>query len=312
MNAPLAKEPQRLRVQGDGVELAVYRWGNATGPTLLLVHGYPDNHEVWLPLICELAADYRIVAYDVRGFGNSDKPRRRQDYHLEKLANDLEAVIKATSADRPVHLVAHDWGSIQSWEAVTEARLQPLLASYTSISGPCLDHVGHWLRERLRQKRPGPLLQALGQLVSSWYIVLFHLPLLPELAWRLGLARLWPSFLRRVEGIRQAPPSRSQAADGAHGIQLYRANFIRSMLRPRQRRSEVPVQLVVPLRDRFVRPQLFDHLSLWTPQLWRREIKAGHWQVLAEPGQLADWLRELTAHLDSAPRPTWTSSTPPR
>src|SRR5690606_41343842 len=146
MNAPLmALAPQRLRIQGDGIELAAYRWGNADGPPLLLVHGYPDSHEVWLPLVRELAADYQIIAYDARGFGASDIPRKRLDYHLVKLANDLEAVIKALSPDQPVHLVAHDWGSIQAWEAVTEPRIQPLLASYTSISGPCLDHVGHWM-----------------------------------------------------------------------------------------------------------------------------------------------------------------------
>ncbi|SDG74339.1 Short-chain dehydrogenase [Pseudomonas benzenivorans] len=298
MNAPLPSEPEQLRVQGDGVELAVYRWGNAAGPTLLLVHGYPDNHEVWLPLVRELAAEFQIVAYDVRGAGSSDKPRQRQDYHLAKLANDLEAVIRAVSPERPVHLVAHDWGSIQSWEAVTEPRIQPLLASYTSLSGPCLDHVGHWLRERLKQKRPGALLQLLGQLVSSWYIALFHTPLLPELAWRLGLGKLWPSFLRRVEGIRQPHRSRSQAADGAHGVKLYRANFIRSLLQPRQRGTEVPVQLIVPTRDRFVRPQLFAHLPNWAPTLWRREVHAGHWQLLAEPKQLALWLREFIAHLN--------------
>jgi NAD(P)-dependent dehydrogenase (short-subunit alcohol dehydrogenase family)/pimeloyl-ACP methyl ester carboxylesterase len=298
MNAPLPNEPEKLRVQGDGVELAVYRWGNAAGPTLLLVHGYPDNHEVWLPLVRELAAEFQIVAYDVRGFGDSDKPRQRQDYHLEKLANDLEAVIQATSPGQPVHLVAHDWGSIQAWEAVTEPRIQPLLASYTSLSGPCLDHVGHWLRERLKQKRPGALLQVLGQVFSSWYIALFHTPLLPELSWRLGLAKLWPTFLRRVEGIRQPHRSPSQGADGAHGVKLYRANFIRSLLRPRQRSTAVPVQLIVPTRDRFVRPQLFQHLSLWAPKLWRREVNAGHWQLLAEPKQLALWLRELVGQLD--------------
>jgi pimeloyl-ACP methyl ester carboxylesterase len=99
---------ETLRVQGDGVELAAYRWGNRAGPTLLLVHGYPDNHEVWLPLVYALASDYQLVAYDVRGAGASDKPGKRLDYHLTKLANDMEAVILTTSPNQPVHVVAHD------------------------------------------------------------------------------------------------------------------------------------------------------------------------------------------------------------
>ena len=292
-------QARQLWVQGDGVELAVYRWGQATGPILLLVHGYPDSHEIWLPLVRELAADYQIIAYDVRGFGASNIPHNRLDYHLEKLANDLEAVLKATSPEQPVHLLAHDWGSIQAWEAVTEPRIQPLLASYTSLSGPCLDHVGHWMRDRIRQKHPRAWAQVAGQLLSSWYIALFHTPLLPELTWRLGLAKAWPQLLYKVEGLRNVAISTSQRADGIHGVKLYRANFIRSLFRPRQRYTQVPVQLIVPTRDRFVRPQLFDQLQHWAPRLQRREVNAGHWQLLAEPQQLAAWLREFTSHIQS-------------
>ena len=58
-----------------------------------------------------------------------------------------------------------------------------------------------------------------------------------------------------------------------------------------------PVQLIVPTEDRFVRPQLFDRLQHWAPKLWRREVRAGHWQLLAEPQQLALWLREFIQHL---------------
>ena len=178
--APTLRQPIRHRVvTGDGVHLATYRWGRADGPVLLLVHGYPDNHAIWLPLVDALADDFQIIAYDVRGFGASQKPRRLRAYRLERLAKDLEAVIRATSPERPVHLVGHDWGSIQCWEAVTEPRLQPLLASYTSVSGPCLDHVGHWMRERLAEKRAGAWRQVGGQWLSSWYIGFFHLPLLP-------------------------------------------------------------------------------------------------------------------------------------
>ena len=84
MNAPAVlpyKELQaeQLWIHGDGVQLAAYRWGNPNGPTLLLVHGYPDNHEIWLPLVRELAGNYQIIAYDVRGFGASNIPRKRLD-----------------------------------------------------------------------------------------------------------------------------------------------------------------------------------------------------------------------------------------
>ena len=81
-------------------------------------------------------------------------------------------------------------------------------------------------------------------------------------------------------------------------MKLYRANFIPSILRPRRRHTEVPVQLVVPTRDRYVGQQLFQQLSLWAPRLWRREASAGHWQLLAEPERLAGWIDEFVRHVD--------------
>lgn len=301
MNAPLHLGPERLRVMGDGVELAVYRWGKAGSPVILLVHGYPDSHEVWLPLVRLLAADFQVLAYDVRGSGASQIPRETRAYHLAHLANDLEAVIRALSPDRPVHLVAHDWGSIQAWEAVTEPRIEPLLASFTSISGPCLDHVGHWMRARLAARRPRALLQLLGQLLSSWYIAFFHTPWLPEFLWRHGLGRLWPLFLNRLEGVHDPRPGSTQASDGEHGVKLYRANFFARLSRPRERRTRVPVQLIVASRDRYVRPQLFDGLERWVPNLVRRQTRRGHWQLLLnEPRQLALWLREFIGGLPEA------------
>ena len=80
--------------------------------------------------------------------GRSDKPPRTRDYRMSQLAEDLTAVVTAVIADRPFHLAAHDWGSIQSWESVTHGPLKPHILSYTSISGPCLDHVAFWLRKK--------------------------------------------------------------------------------------------------------------------------------------------------------------------
>lgn len=60
----------------DQQRLYVKTWGNANNPVLVLVHGYPDNQEVWEPVIEHLVQDYYIVTYDVRGAGMSSVPRR--------------------------------------------------------------------------------------------------------------------------------------------------------------------------------------------------------------------------------------------
>ncbi|MES0873365.1 alpha/beta fold hydrolase [Sinimarinibacterium thermocellulolyticum] len=292
-------------INAGGVQLAVREWGERGRPTILLVHGYPDSSQIWDATAARLAQDFHVVAYDVRGAGQSSAPHAVEDYALAYLVADTAAVVAAVSPDKPVHLVGHDWGSIQSWETVTTATMRGRIASYTTVSGPCLDHVGHWMRRRLGSGRAAQLRRVAVQALHSWYIGLFHLPLAAPMAWALGLARYWPTLLHRLEGV-DAHIDPAQRKNGIHGIKLYRANVRERILRPRQRRTELPVQLIVPRRDRFVMPQLFDDLPQWAPKLWRCEIDAGHWLPLSHPQHLADKIRSFVMAVESgieAPAP---------
>ncbi|KLL10383.1 SDR family oxidoreductase [Protofrankia coriariae] len=296
---------RRRTVVSAGVPLAVYEQGNPAGPTVLLVHGYPDTHWVWDDVAAALAADgHHVVRYDVRGAGASGAAKGVRGYRLPQLADDLFAVADAVSPHRAVHLAAHDWGSIQAWEAVTDPRAAGRIASYTSLSGPCLDHVGHWARRRLARPTPRHLGQLLTQAAHSWYIGVFHLPLLAPAVWRLGLAARWGYVLASTEGVipRTSHPQPTLATDAVHGIALYRANMLPHLLRPRQRPTAVPVQLITLVRDRYVSPALGDDLDRWVPHLWRRTLTAGHWSALLEKGPtVAQMIKEIAAHADGAP-----------
>ncbi|HEY0975233.1 MAG TPA: SDR family oxidoreductase [Solimonas sp.] len=273
-------------VQSGDVRLAVREWGDATRPTVLLVHGYPDSSQVWDATAALLAHDFHVVAYDVRGAGRSTVPTAVADYDLDLLVADTAAVADAVSPDRPVHLVGHDWGSIQSWETVCTERMRGRLASYTSISGPGLDHAGHWIRRRLKSASTTHKRELAAQALHSWYIGMFHLPSVPA-AWKLGLDRLWPTLLAQIEGVR-AEANPTQRQDGVAGINLYRANVRERVLRPRERRTDLPVQLIVPRRDHFVMPELLDDLSQWAPRLWRVDVDAGHWLPVSHPQLVAE------------------------
>ncbi len=279
------------RIRSGELELATWIQGNADGPTLLMVHGYPDDHRVWDKVIEHLAADYRIVTYDTRGSGQSDKPETTRDFRLEYLAGDLANVVDAVSPDQPVHLIAHDWGSIQSWEAVTSPRLKGRIASFTSMSGPCLDHAAHWMRDRFKRPTPASLLAVGGQLIRSWYIMLFHLPLLAPTLWRLS-GKFWPAFIRLTEGV-DTDLRPTQIRDGIRGIALYRANFLDRLFRPGERIAHAPVQVIVPMKDLFVSPKISDDLGKWVPRLTRRNIASGHWLPLKDPALLASHIREF-------------------
>jgi pimeloyl-ACP methyl ester carboxylesterase len=285
---------QRFTVQSGEVRLAVKTWGNAEGPPLLFVHGYPDNHEIWLPVIERLAARYQLIAYDVRGTGESGEPAGVDGYRLEYLVEDMAAVIDAVSPSRPVHVIAHDWGSVQSWEAVTTDRLKGRIASLTSCSGPSLDHLGFWARARRQDRDFGALL---SQMTRSWYIYVFHIPGVAPMAWRLRIGKAWPKMLSKLEHV-VVTPHASQLRDGINGLNLYRANFFQRLSNPQERHAHAPVQLIVPLNDPFLSPKIYSDLEQWAPQLWRREVRAGHWFPLTQPDQLADLVTEFVNRID--------------
>ncbi|MFE7836260.1 SDR family oxidoreductase [Streptomyces sp. NPDC057474] len=303
---------RQRRVRADGVELCVAELGDPGQPTVLLVHGYPDSKEVWSEVAVRLAERFHVVLYDVRGHGGSTAPKPlRGGFTLEKLTDDFLAVVDAVSPGRPVHLVGHDWGSVQGWEFVTVERTEGRIASFTSMSGPSLDHMGHWIKRRAKRPTPRRIGQLLGQGAKSWYIYLLHMPVLPELAWRGPLGKRWPALVRRAEKLPKGDyPSPSLPTDAAHGVWLYRDNMRARLARPRDDAyAHAPVQLITPLGDQFLSEQLYDDLESWAPQLTRRTLPAKHWIPRTRPDQLTAWITEfVTATEGGRPAPVATGT----
>lgn len=286
-------------INANGVKLRVREWSTDKSPTIVLVHGYPDSSHVWDKTCAILAKQYHVAVYDVRGAGESDAPKHTKAYTLEHLAADFRAVIDHISPDKAIHLVAHDWGSIQSWESVTEPSLADRIASFTTISGPSLDHAGYWIAQRLKSGKPDEIGKVAGQLAHSWYIGAFHLPVLAPSLWKSGLDKLWPSLLERVEGVIDPEPSKTQRKDGATGVNLYRANFRERVLAPQEKRTDVPVQLVVPTKDNYVSTELFDDLHQWAPKLWRFDVNAGHWLQVSKPDMVARYISDFVNFIEA-------------
>ncbi|MFF8710350.1 SDR family oxidoreductase [Streptomyces sp. NPDC015184] len=300
MDLPGARE---RRVRTGGIELCVVELGDAARPTVVLVHGYPDSKEVWTEVAKQLADRWHVVLYDVRGHGRSTAPKPlRGGFTLEKLTDDFLAVADAVSPDRPVHLVGHDWGSVQSWEFVTVKRTEGRIASFTSMSGPSLDHFGHWIKQRMSRPTPRRVGQLLGQGAKSWYVYMLHTPVLPELAWRGPLGKRWPRMLQRLEKVPAGDyPTSSLPDDAAHGAWLYRDNVRARLSRPRtDAYAHVPVQLITPTGDVFLSEKLYDRLELWAPQLVRRSLDGKHWVPRTRPDRLAAWIDEFVAANEAA------------
>jgi pimeloyl-ACP methyl ester carboxylesterase len=109
--------------------------GAASAEPLLLIHGFPtaswDWHYLWAPL----SQDYRLIACDMLGFGDSAKPRGH-DYSLLEQADVQQALLAHLGIQAPVHVLAHDYGDSVAQELLArhhEQRIQ--LASCVFLNG---------------------------------------------------------------------------------------------------------------------------------------------------------------------------------
>jgi pimeloyl-ACP methyl ester carboxylesterase len=285
------------RIHNGEVGLAVFEAGDATRPTLVLVHGWPDTHLVWTPVARLLQEDFHLVAYDTRGQGESDEPTDDAAYELPRLAEDFRAVVDAVSPDVPVHVLAHDWGSVEVWEAVTTPAHAARVASFTSISGPDLDHLAQWGRDHLNRSDLGGLARVLEQAAASTYTAFFVSPLAPPAFRLLATRGRWQQLLRLTDGVE---PSTEHVGptlehDVVSGLRRYRANLYQRGRRPDPRPTSVPVLQLVPLRDVAIREAAVRSAEPWAERLERQDVPYGHWVVLSHPEVVADAVRAFTA-----------------
>jgi short-subunit dehydrogenase/pimeloyl-ACP methyl ester carboxylesterase len=286
----------------DGIALAVHAYTeiDPQRPTVLAIHGYPDNHHLWDGVAAELGGRYNFVAYDVRGAGESERPSGRSGYRFPQLISDVGAVIDSLGVGQ-VHLLAHDWGSIQGWAAVTDDVVMSKVASFTSISGPHLTYAGMFLRSA---RTPRGLFDVVRQFVASGYIWFFLCPGLPELMIRSGLGVKVIDAFGRIGNsstrTQTLAPARS-TGDYVNGLNLYRANMPAPFLAPGAQlpQTNVPVQVLVPRMDIFVTPALQRYTGSIPPRSRVVPIEGGHWVVTSRPDVVArlagEWIDQVVS-----------------
>lgn len=159
----------------DGLTFDVVDTGPIGGEPVVLLHGFPQTATSW-EKVSELlhAEGYRTIAPDLRGYSRGARPAGRRAYAGDLLAADVAALLQVVG--RPVHLVGHDWGSAVGW--IVAASRPELLQSWTAVSVP---HPAAFVASMTRS----------SQLLKSWYMGFFQLPVVPEL------------LLTRVKGLRE-------------------------------------------------------------------------------------------------------------
>jgi pimeloyl-ACP methyl ester carboxylesterase len=212
------KDPgKREFVDANGIRIHCVTAGS--GPLVLLLHGFPQFWYAWRHQIPALASRFKVVAPDLRGYNDTEKPRRVADYRTGVLAADVVGIVRAFGYEK-AHLVGHDWGGGVAWTAAMQHAEAVDKLAVLNCPHPLLFVKA--LRSNVRQ---------LGR---SWYMFFFQLPALPELVFRLfprgivertfrGLAVRKAAFtdedLRRFREALEKPGALTAA------INYYRATF---------------------------------------------------------------------------------------
>jgi pimeloyl-ACP methyl ester carboxylesterase len=136
---------------------------------VLLLHGFPECWYSWRHQLKALGERFHVVAPDLRGYNLSDKPARVEDYRMEKLVGDVLGLMEHFGA-RDAAVVGHDWGAAIAWAVA--ARHPERVWKVAALQVPPLPV---WFAN-----------MTVKQALSSWYMLFFQIPYLPE--WRLGLS----------------------------------------------------------------------------------------------------------------------------
>ena len=155
-------------VTANGIKFHCVTAGDKSKPLVLFLHGFPEFWFCWRYQLREFSKDYRVVAIDMRGYGETDRPPNKLDYQMKHLIKDIAELVPALGYSSCI-LVAHDWGGGVAWNVVmAHAELVDRLVIMNS------PHPKVMLKH-MRGK----------QFLMSWYIFMFQMPWLPEFVIRL-------------------------------------------------------------------------------------------------------------------------------
>jgi pimeloyl-ACP methyl ester carboxylesterase len=282
-------EGKKYRLNGIEMNLVI----EGQGSDLLVVHGFPDSIAVWRHQIPALvAAGYRVIVPDQRGFGLTEAPGETKAYAIENYVADLAALLDALGLKK-VLLVGHDWGAAVCWQFCM--RHPERVDRYVAVS---VGHPTAYAKGSFKQK------------IKAYYIIFFQIKGLSE--WMVTRADwwLWRKMIRYDPEFKRWKAQLSRPGRLTAAINIYRANL-------KLRRSHnwpkvtVPVMGVWGEGDVALAEEQMIASEKYVSASWRYERigeRSGHWLMLSATDKFnAVLLDYLKADVSAKPR---TNSSP--
>jgi cis-3-alkyl-4-acyloxetan-2-one decarboxylase len=278
--------PTSLKVQGIDVLI------DGHGPTVVMMHGWPDSPELWDETVAALCDAYRCVRFALPGY---DLSQPRRPVSVDEMCALVSAVVDAVSPDRPVTLLLHDWGCFFGYEY---AARHPHRVSRVVGADIGDTNTGAYLKSLTGREK------AMIAGYQVWLAVAWTLgPLLP------GMAQRMTRFMARKIGCRTPPERIGWQMNYPYAMQWWGSyGGLRGVARvDRLLGPRLPTLFVFGKR----KPFMF-HSARWLAQLATTPgcevhgLDAGHWMMKQRP---AEFNATVRAWLDQAP-PSSESASP--
>ncbi len=158
----VSAETRAVQLRVNGLRFTGLEAGPKEGELVLLLHGFPQFADSWIPIMHLLAAaGLRVVAMDQRGYAPGARPAGVAAYRIDQLVSDALEFAEQMGAER-FHLVGHDWGGLVAWKLAAD--FPERLRTVSVVSTPHIDAFQDALRS------------SFDQMNRSKYILLFKLP----------------------------------------------------------------------------------------------------------------------------------------
>ncbi len=283
-------------VNANGIRMHCVTMGDGDGPLIVFLHGFPEFWYSWRHQIPFFAQNFKVVAPDMRGYGDTDKPKEIKEYKIGKLSRDIIELIHSFGKESAI-IVGHDWGGIIGWSI---AMIAPNVVEKLIV-----------------MNAPHPLVfkknafRSLAQMKKSWYMFFFLLQKVPEKVLSSNdfkiLRHFFESSIKRKDRFTQVDIEeyvsawRKYGSTGlTGGINYYRANLVSEFWKNHGESTPYPKIMNPTLmiwgeNDSFLGIEMTENTqkSVEAPFLLKLIPGCGHWVQQEAPDEVNQIMYEF-------------------
>ncbi|XP_039746247.1 epoxide hydrolase 4-like isoform X1 [Pararge aegeria] len=272
-------------IKVNNIKLHYVDSGDASKPLMLFLHGFPEFWYSWRHQIVNFNKDYRCVAVDMRGYGDSERPEGVSHYKIEILVDDIRDLIRQLGYEKCI-LISHDWGGLVACKLRdTYPEALHALVMLGSTSHEAWTEL-IWTTDEQRK--------------MSGYVFMFRAPKIPELSLQIDNLTIFEQYMlvkgkdtTTMEDIECFKYWFCKQMAFTPPLNYYRANFSYTFTK-KVHKENVPFLIAHGANDRYISHSVLDVMNEAYPNIETVIVDGvGHFMQQEEPVKVNKLISDL-------------------